>query len=67
MILAVCSKNDEANALAPFERHPEMVLQRADIAAFLANWDDKAANLREIARQLNIGLDALVFARRQPL
>ena len=49
VILAVCSKNDEANALAPFERHPEMVLRRADIACFVANWQDKAANLRAIA------------------
>ncbi len=66
VILAVCSKNDEANALAPFERHPDMVLKRADISAFVANWDDKASNLREIARQLNIGLDALVFADDNP-
>ncbi len=61
IILAVCSKNDEANALLPFEKHPEMVLKRSDIACFVANWNDKAANLREIARRLNIGLDALVF------
>ncbi len=66
VILAVCSKNDEANALAAFDRHPEMVLRRADISAFVANWNDKASNLREIARQLNIGLDALVFADDNP-
>jgi FkbH-like protein len=62
IILAVCSKNDEANALEVFEKHPEMVLQRSDIAAFFANWDDKATNLRRIAGELNIGVDALVFA-----
>jgi FkbH-like protein len=61
VILAVCSKNDEANALAPFERHPEMLLKRSDIACFVANWNDKATNLRSIAKSLNIGLDALVF------
>jgi FkbH-like protein len=61
VILAVCSKNDEPNALAPFLAHPEMVLQRSDIACFVANWDDKAGNLRRIAAQLNIGLDALVL------
>ena len=38
VILAVCSKNDEANALEPFEKHPEMVLRRSDIASFVANW-----------------------------
>jgi len=61
VILAVCSKNDEANALLPFEQHPEMILKRSDIACFIANWQDKATNLREIAHQLNIGLDSLVF------
>ena len=66
VILAVCSKNDEANALEPFDKHPDMVLQRADIACFVANWTDKAANIREIARRLNIGLDSLVFADDNP-
>ena len=66
VILAVCSKNDEANALEPFDRHPEMVLKRADIACFAANWQDKAANIRAIARQLNIGLDSLVFVDDNP-
>ncbi|MEO7054893.1 MAG: HAD-IIIC family phosphatase, partial [Rhizomicrobium sp.] len=62
VILAVCSKNTEAIALAPFASHPEMILKRSAFAAFVANWSDKAANLRAIAAQINIGLDALVFA-----
>ncbi len=66
VILAVCSKNDEANALEPFEAHPEMVLRRGDIACFVANWSDKATNIRTIARELNIGLDALVFIDDNP-
>ena len=66
VILAVCSKNDEANALEPFEKHPDMILRRGDIACFVANWNDKAANLREIARRLNIGIDSLVFADDNP-
>lgn len=66
VILAVCSKNDEANALAAFDAHPEMVLKRADFSAFVANWSDKAANLRAIAATLGIGLDALVFADDNP-
>jgi FkbH-like protein len=61
VILAVCSKNDEANALEPFDKHPEMVLRRGDISAFIANWNDKATNIREIAEALNIGLDSMVF------
>jgi FkbH-like protein len=66
VILAVCSKNDEAVALDVFERHPEMVLRRADIASFVANWGDKAANIRTIANELNIGLDSLVFIDDNP-
>ena len=66
VILAVCSKNDEKNALEAFESHPEMVLRRADIACFVANWDDKATNIRRIASELNIGLDSLVFLDDNP-
>lgn len=66
IILAVCSKNDEVNAREPFDSHPEMVLKSDDIACFVANWADKASNLREIAKRLNIGLDSLVFADDNP-
>jgi FkbH-like protein len=66
VILAVCSKNDEANALAPFDKHPDMLLKRSDIACFVANWQDKPANLRAIAKALNIGIDSLVLADDNP-
>jgi FkbH-like protein len=66
VILAVCSKNDEANALEPFEKHPEMLLKRGDIASFVANWSDKAGNIKAIAAELNIGLDSLVFVDDNP-
>ena len=66
IILAVNSKNDEAIALEPFEKHSEMILRRADIASFRANWQDKAANIRAVAQDLNIGLDSLVFLDDNP-
>ena len=66
VILAVCSKNDEANALEPFEKHPDMVLKRGDIASFVANWSNKADNIRAIAHELNIGLDSLCFIDDNP-
>ena len=66
VILAVCSKNDEAVARAVFDTHPDMVLACRDIACFLANWTDKATNIREIARRLNIGVDSLVFVDDNP-
>jgi FkbH-like protein len=66
IILAVCSKNDEANAIEPFEKHPDMVLKKSEIACFVANWQDKAGNLRAIAQRLNIGIDSLVFLDDNP-
>lgn len=66
VVLAVCSKNEEAAALLPFREHPEMLLKEEHIAVFQANWTDKAANLRAIAETLNIGIDALVFLDDNP-
>jgi FkbH-like protein len=67
VILAVCSKNDPAIAESAFRDHPEMLLRRPDISAFMANWDDKPENLKAIATQLNIGLDSLVFLDDNPV
>lgn len=61
IILAVCSKNDEDVAKEPFEKHPDMLLHLDDIAVFVANWEDKAANIRYIREVLNIGMDSMVF------
>lgn len=66
VILAVCSKNEEANALLPFREHAEMLLKEEHVAVFVANWNDKASNLRDIAASLNIGTDALVFLDDNP-
>ena len=66
IILAVCSKNDEDKAKEPFEKHPEMVLRLTDIAMFVANWEDKASNIRQIQNTLNIGMDSMVFIDDNP-
>jgi FkbH-like protein len=67
IVLAVCSKNDPKIAESAFRDHPEMVLKLSDFAAFVANWNDKPANLRSIANQLNLGLDSLVFVDDNPV
>jgi FkbH-like protein len=67
VILAICSKNNEEDAKAPFRDHPEMVLKLDDIAAFVANWQSKDENLRQIAATLNIGLDSIVFLDDNPV
>ena len=66
ILLAVCSKNEMSNALAPFERHPDMLLRREDITVFVANWKDKAENIRAIRDTLNIGFDSMVFLDDNP-
>ena len=66
VLLAVCSKNNEEMARLPFEQHPEMVLRLEDFAMFVANWEDKAANIRTIRDTLNIGLDSMVFLDDNP-
>ncbi|SEA64474.1 HAD-IIIC family phosphatase [Rubrimonas cliftonensis] len=66
IVLAVCSKNEDDAARAPFRRHPDMLLREEHVAVFVANWTDKATNLQAIARTLNIGVDALAFLDDNP-
>ena len=63
----MCSKNDPDTAETAFREHPEMILRRADVAAFVVNWKDKVDNLVAISDQLNIGLDSLVFVDNNPV
>jgi FkbH-like protein len=66
VLLAVCSKNNAADAVLPFRSHPEMVLRERDMALFVAGWNPKDDNLRRIAAELNIGLDAIAFVDDNP-
>ena len=66
ILLTVCSKNNEDTAKEPFEKHPEMVLRLKDFSMFVANWEDKARNIRTIQQSLNIGMDSMVFLDDNP-
>lgn len=66
IIICVCSKNDEDKAKEPFEKNPEMVLRLDDISVFIANWENKADNIRTIQQILNIGFDSMVFLDDNP-
>jgi FkbH-like protein len=66
VILAVNSKNNENDVLEVFRRHPHMVLREEHIAAFAVNWQTKAENMLLLSRQLNIGLDSMVFVDDNP-
>jgi FkbH-like protein len=66
ILLAVCSKNERANALRPFQENSEMVLTLDDFVMFVANWNDKPQNIRTIRQELNIGLDSMLFLDDSP-
>lgn len=66
IIICVCSKNDEDKAKEAFEKNPEMVLRLEDISVFIANWENKADNIRTIQSILNIGFDSMVFLDDNP-
>lgn len=66
VILAVCSKNNENDVEEAWDKNPHMVLRREHFSALRINWRDKATNLRELAEELNIGLDSMVFLDDNP-
>lgn len=66
VILAVCSKNNESDVLELWEKNPFVVLGPKYISAYRINWNNKADNIRELANELNIGLDSMVFVDDNP-
>jgi FkbH-like protein len=67
IVLAVCSKNTDEVARAPFRSHPEMLLKEDSFAVFQANWNDKATNIKAIAEELSLGLESMVFLDDNPM
>jgi FkbH-like protein len=67
ILLAVCSKNNPSDAMEALSSHPGMLLQPRDFAAMRINWNEKARSLREIAAELNIGLDTIAFLDDNPV
>ena len=67
ILLAINSKNNEDEALRIIDEHPEMVLRRQHFAAIRINWADKASNLRDLVRELNIGMESVVFVDDNPV
>ena len=66
ILLAICSKNNPDDAMEALRSHPGMLLKPKDFAALRINWTDKAQNLREIAAELNLGIDSLAFIDDNP-
>jgi FkbH-like protein len=66
ILLALCSKNNEPEVLAVLREHPSMLIREAHLAAHRINWEDKATNIRALARELNIGLDHMLLIDDSP-
>ncbi len=67
VVLAIVSKNEESVALEAIRSHPEMVLKVDDFVGFRINWQDKAKNIAELAAELNLGLQSVVFIDDNPV
>jgi FkbH-like protein len=61
VLLAIASKNNEADAMAVIDRHPDMILRAKDFAAMKIGWDEKAQSIRAMSEELSLGLDSFVF------
>lgn len=67
VILTICSKNNEADVLEAWEKNPYLVLKKEHFSAWRINWKEKYINIQEIATELNIGLDSVVFIDDNPV
>ncbi|RKL61634.1 HAD-IIIC family phosphatase [Thermoanaerobacteraceae bacterium SP2] len=67
IILAINSKNNYDDAIEVINNHPDMILRERDFVSIKINWNDKASNIMDIARELNIGLDSMVFIDDNPV
>ncbi len=66
LLLAVCSKNNLKDVEEAF-KHKAMFIKKKDIVSFKVNWDEKTKNIKQIANELNIGLDSIAFWDDNPL
>jgi len=67
IVLGIVSKNEESTALEAIRNHPEMVLKEEDFVGWKINWTDKAQNIVDLAAQLNLGLQSVVFIDDNPI
>lgn len=67
IVLGIVSKNTESVALEAIESHPQMVLRKKDFVGWRINWTDKAQNIADLAAELNLGLQSVVFLDDNPV
>lgn len=66
-LVCLASKNVEADVIEVLNTRPDMLLKADHIVAHRVNWEPKVGNLRSLARELNLGLDAFVFIDDNPV
>ena len=66
VILALCSKNNETDVQEVWIKRANMILKAEDFVAKRINWQDKATNIQSIAKELNLGLESIVFVDDNP-
>jgi len=67
ILLGIVSKNEEDIAIEAIDKHPEMVLRQDDFVGWRINWQDKAQNIVDLVRDLNLGLQSVVFIDDNPV
>ncbi len=67
MLLCLCSKNNEKDALEVFDRRTDMPLKREHLVSWRINWHSKSENMRSLAKELNLGLDSFIFVDDNPV
>jgi FkbH-like protein len=67
ILLGVVSMNERDVALEAIRRHPEMVLRLEDFVGWRIDWEDKAKNIVELTRELNLGLQSVVYLDDNPV
>ena len=67
IILAINSKNNLEDAIQVIKDHPYMVLKEENFAALRINWKDKVSNMKELVKEINIGLDSVIFIDDDPV
>jgi FkbH-like protein len=67
IIIALCSKNNKEDVIEVFKNNSNMILKMEHISAYRINWENKAQNIIQISKELNIGLDSIVFVDDNPL
>lgn len=66
VMVAICSKNNEADVWEVLENHPHAILRKTQLVTWRINWEDKASNIASMVRELNIGMDSVVFVDDNP-